>query len=124
MVAVNILLIDDDQEVLESIGGFLAVRGHGLRTATSGLEALKRMETDIPDLVLCDIRMPGINGLLFLQAARTRFPETPIVLMCGDWDANAALATFRSGAYDYLRKPIGIRELTACIERVAAHTQD
>ena len=120
MRAVNILLIDDDETVLESIGEFLAARGHAIRTATDGLEALRRMEAEVPDLVLCDVRMPGMNGLLFLQAARTRFPETPVVLMSGDRDAEAAMATFRSGAYDYLRKPIRIPELIACIRRVEA----
>ena len=67
---------------------------------------------------MCNLRMPGMNGLLFLQAARTRFPETPVVLMSGDCDADAAMATFRSGAYDYLRKPIRIRDLIECLEKV------
>ena len=120
----HILLVDDDEKIRSAIGNFLADRGHRLATASDGVEALERLEADRPDLVLCDIRMPGMNGLLLLQAARARFPHVPVILMTGDRDVDTAIAAFRSGAQDYLKKPIKLRELIACIERLQVHATE
>jgi len=118
-IALRILLVDDEAHALRRLGRFLSVRGHRVKTASNGLEALQRVEEDPPDLVLCDIHMPGMDGLAFLRAARTRFSKMPIVLMTGDRDLDKAISAFRIGARDYLKKPINLQELLACVADIA-----
>ena len=115
----NILLIDDDQAVLKSVGQFLSARSHCIRTASDGAEALCLMNGDPPDLVVSDIQMPGMDGIAFLKAVRERFADLPVILMTGNATVETAVAALRGRAYDYLRKPVQIEELQACIERVS-----
>lgn len=114
----NILLVDDDAMALKTIGNALVERGYDVRTAADGLEALRRMSEGIPDVVVCDIQMPGMDGLTFLRNARERFPEVPVILTTGDRDVDTAVAGFRSGATDYVKKPIDLQELLACIKGI------
>ena len=114
----NILLVDDDTMALKTIGNSLVERGYPLETASDGLDALRRMEEGVPDLVICDIQMPGMDGLRFMKAARRRFPRVPVILMTADRDVDTAVACFRSGASDYLRKPINLQELLTSIKRI------
>jgi two-component system response regulator YesN len=113
----DILLADDDRMVLESIGNPLRERGHRLRTAADGAEALRCMEEHLPHLVISDIQMPDMVGLMLLKEARARFPEVPVALMTGDRDLDHAIQALRGGAFDYLKKPIDLREVLACIEK-------
>jgi DNA-binding NtrC family response regulator len=115
---VNILLVDDDGMVLETIERFLAARGHGVRRASDGAEALRMMQEETPDLVISDIQMPGMDGIAFLRAIRGQFPDLPVILMTGYVTAETAIAALRNRAYDYLRKPVQIEELEACLSRI------
>jgi len=117
----NILLVDDEEMILKVTADLLRVRGHHPRTARNGLEALMRMEEETPDLVLSDVRMPGMDGLAFLKASRAQFPETPVVLMTGDGDVDTAVAAFRGGAYDYLKKPVRVEDLLDCVKSIQEH---
>ncbi len=114
----NILLADDDKIVLETVGRFLSARGHGLQKASGGTEALRRMAKEIPDLVISDIGMPGMDGVKLLRAVRERFPGLPVVLMTGRATVETAVAALRNGAFDYLKKPIDLEELQACLARM------
>ena len=112
----NILLTDDDREILESLHRCLVARGHHVRTACDGLEALQRMEGQVPDLVISDIQMPRMDGLTFRKAARERFPEVPVVLMTGNREVGSAAAG--GSEQGCLRKPIKVEELLTCIEDI------
>jgi DNA-binding NtrC family response regulator len=116
----DILLVDDEQEVVDAIRAFLQDRGHRPVTASSGAEALALMERNLPDVVLCDIQMPGLDGIAFLQASRSRFQDTPVVLMTADRDLDKAIQAIRGGAADYLKKPVNVVELMSCLERASA----
>ena len=115
----DILLVDDDEMVLKTIGESLAERGHNVRTAADGLRALQAVEQAVPDLVICDIQMPNLDGLSFLRSARERYPGIPIVLMSGDRELDTAVTGFRSGARDYLKKPIDLKDLLRCVDAIA-----
>ena len=110
----DILLVDDDRAMLASIGDFLKGRGHGLRTASDGAEALRLMEAAPPDLVISDIQMPEMDGIAFLKA---------VILMTGYATVNTAVAALRNRAYDYLEKPIQLTELQACMARVEGRSR-
>ncbi|OGG44703.1 MAG: hypothetical protein A3F84_28785 [Candidatus Handelsmanbacteria bacterium RIFCSPLOWO2_12_FULL_64_10] len=114
----NILMADDDPTVLKTVGTFLSARGHRVRTASDGSEALRLMAEETPDLVISDIQMPGMDGIAFLKAIRGQFPDLPVILMTGYATVETAVAALRNRAYDYLKKPVQLEELQACIARV------
>ena len=114
----KILLVDDDKMVLQTIGDFLTRHGHDLRTAYDGAEALIQIKESSPNLVISDIQMPGMDGIDFLKAIRERFPDLPVILTTGYATADTAISALRNRAYDYLKKPIQLEELQACIESV------
>ena len=118
----HIFLIDDDDNVLRSIGRFLRAVGHHVQTACNGLEALRCLEEETPDVVISDIRMPGMDGVALLQEVGERFPDLPVILMTGYQSAETAVAALRERAFDYLKKPIQPEVLLACLERAQGGT--
>jgi DNA-binding NtrC family response regulator len=118
---VDILLIDDDERFLKTINRFLRVRGHGVQTAMRGDEGLDRLRDQVPDLVICDVRMPGMDGLAFLEAAHKTYPSLPVVLVTAYRELDTAISGFRSGAFDFLKKPFRMEELEAVIEKVVSN---
>ena len=114
----NILIVDDDISALETVDRFLSARGHRIRSETNGVEAMRRLEEEIPDLVISDIQMPGMDGIDFLKAIRERFPDLPVILTTGYATVDTAILALRNRAYDFLKKPIQLEELQACIESV------
>lgn len=114
----HILVADDDRVALESISAFLARRDHRLTTAETGPEACRCVEEDPPDLVITDIQMPGMDGIALLKAIRERHPDLPVILMTGHETVETAVAALRNRAYDYFRKPVELRDLLVCIDRI------
>ena len=111
-------MTDDDETVRKTVGQYLAARGHSLKTASDGAQALILIKESTPNLVISDIQMPGMDGIDFLKAIRERFQDLPVILMTGYATADTAIAALRNGAYDYLKKPIQFDEIQACLERV------
>ena len=114
----DILLVDDDEALRRVMGRMLAERGHDLKMAASGQEALRCMEEALPDLVISDVQMPGMSGIEVLREAGGRFPETPVVLMTALGEVGETDAAFQYGAYGYLQKPIKAEALLAGIRRL------
>ena len=115
----NILLVDDEEPILRVIGDFLQDCGHEVVSAADGAEALKILEAGRScELIVSDIRMPRLDGLAFLRAARVRFPGIPVVLMTGHGDEQVAIAALQEGAHDYLKKPIRLNELIDRVDQV------
>lgn len=113
----DILLVDDDASVIKVLRRGLVQRGHEIRTAVNGLEASAAAEHRLPDLVISDIRMPEMDGLELLQFLRMRCPGVPCILMTG-YDDGSTVPALQLGAYDYIRKPVQLKYLLQCIERV------
>ena len=114
----NILLIDNDPDHLKAVERFLRVRQHEVRSTTSAEEGLAFLADRPAGLVLCDIQMPEMDGVEFLKAVRREHPDTAVVLVTGHATVDTAVAALRLGAADYLRKPIKLEELQACVRRV------
>ena len=119
----NILLVDDEEIVLRSLGRFLARCGHRLKTASDGAEALLRIEEEVPDVVISDVRMPGLDGLGLMERLRARFPALPVVLITGHGSGKAGVAALQKGARGYLRKPIRLEGLIAVLGRIEEERQ-
>lgn len=114
----NVLLVDDEEVVLKSVGGFLERCGHRVRTAADGADALGRMSEKLPDVVITDIRMPNLDGLELLGVLKVRFPGTPVVLITGHGDVDTAVSALQRGAFDYVRKPLRLETLVAILDRI------
>ncbi len=120
---VRILLVDDETGILDTLGVLFRGEGYEVLVARSGREALERLETDRPDLVLTDIRMPGTTGLEVLQKAREVDPELPVILMTAQASLQSAVRAVNEGAYYYLQKPFANDELLAICRRASEARQ-
>jgi two-component system response regulator AtoC len=118
----NILLVDDEPDVRKSLSNFLTKLGHTVSCATDGIEGLKAFHSQSFDLVITDIRMPGMDGLEILRRIKT-VEKSPVdvIMVTGHGDMENAIKALKYGAYDYLKKPVNIRELAITIERSAAY---
>lgn len=113
----TVLVIDDDEFVRVSLEHLLRAHGYEVITAAGGQEALERIEREVPDLVLTDLRMPGMDGLEVLCRAKGRFPHMAVILLTGYSTLESAIQALRYGADDYLLKPCREGEL---LERIQA----
>ena len=107
----KVLVVDDDRVVRQSYQRSLAGMRCRVQTALNADEALKLMEDDPSDVVLADIRMPGMDGITMLQEIKKRWPECEVVVITGYPSIETAKEAVRLGAYNYLAKPIGPKEV-------------
>ncbi len=121
--ALNILVVDDEPSILELLSEYLRARGHTVFTALDGAEAIVVLDRHALDLVLTDMKMPGIDGLELLGHIRERDRFIGAVLMTGYGTIETALRAMKSGAQDYLLKPFKLREVHAAVMRAAERTR-
>jgi two-component system KDP operon response regulator KdpE len=110
----NILLVEDDDATRRMVSANLAAKGHDVRVAASGEEALILWEQRRPDLILLDLGLPGMDGLGVLRRVR-REATTPVVVLSARGEERDKVEALDSGADDYLAKPFGMPELHARI---------
>ena len=111
----KVLVVDDDASQRQLLGGFVQSLGLAVREATTGEEALESIELQMPDLVLLDVRLPGISGIDVLAETRRRHPALRVMLITAHADLRQAVAALKSGADDYLAKPVDLDELRSAI---------
>ena len=113
----TILLIDDDERILHTFARTLKLAGYTVFTAENGEEGMALYHQEAPDIILLDLRMPGMNGLEILQAIRAHDPEANVVLATGHGDKDAVIEALRAGASDFLSKPIDQVTLESALRR-------
>ncbi len=113
----RILVIDDDEDFLHLVRRILTGAGHEVFTAASGEEGLKGAGEMLLDLVLLDLKLPGIDGLELLQAIKAAALELEVLVVTGFGSIETAVEAMRRGAYDYLTKPFEPDELLIRVER-------
>lgn len=111
----TILVVDDERPQRELLGGFVRALGFQCREASSGEEALAVICDATPDMVLLDVRMPGMDGIETLAAIRKTAGDLPVLLITAHADLRQAVDAVKSGADDYLTKPVDLDELKAAI---------
>ena len=121
MSSPSVLLIDDETSILDSLRILLKGEGFAVHTAHGGKAGLEQIASVRPDVVLSDVRMPGVDGLQVLDAARTQDPDTPVILMTAQATLQSAIQAVNAGAYYYLQKPFRNDELVATVRRAAEH---
>jgi signal transduction histidine kinase/DNA-binding response OmpR family regulator len=115
--SVKILVVDDEKRMCESLQTLLSKAGHEVTTVEKGEEALQKIKKDDFDLVITDIKMPRVDGMDILKAARLKDEEALVILMTGYASLESAISAINQGAYDYLMKPIEFSDLKLTIQR-------
>lgn len=115
----QILVVDDEARMADLIRRELEDHGHSVAVSGDGPSALDKLGESRFDLVVTDLKMPGMDGLELLQVIRSRYPETEVVLMTAYASAQTAVKAMKEGAYDYLTKPFEMDELLIMVNRVS-----
>jgi len=114
----RVLLVDDNASVLRFLASAFSSNHCQVTTASTAEQALEQLGDDPFDLVVSDIKMPGLSGLDLLRAVKGKLPGTPVVLITGVPSVNSAVFGLRHGAYDYLPKPFSVTEVKDLIHRL------
>ena len=114
----RVLVVDDNASILRFLMSALTSTGCQVTTAATAEQALEVLGDDAFDLVVSDIKMPGLSGLDLLRAIKGKQPGTPVVLITGVPSVNSAVFGLRHGAYDYLPKPFSVTEIKELIQRL------
>lgn len=114
----RILIIDDEELFREETAAFLRDEGFTVQTAEDGEEGLDVCEEFEPAVILCDIRMPGMDGLEVLEEIQDRFPDIRVIMNTAHGSLDTAVNAFREGAYDYILKPMDFDELLERMNRL------
>ncbi len=120
----RILIVDDDGTVRDVIGVLLGEEGYVCATATSAEQAMELLHATEFHLVLCDMKMPGKDGLWLLDRLRRERPDTAVVMLTAYGDTESAVECLRRGATDYLLKPPKASDLLRSIERALSRRRD
>ncbi|MGN6248778.1 MAG: sigma-54-dependent transcriptional regulator [Ginsengibacter sp.] len=101
----SILIIDDEKAIRKTLSEILGYEGYKIDEASDGEEGLNKFRVKSYDLVLCDIKMPKIDGIEFLEKAKEINPEVPVIIISGHGNIETAVEAVKKGAYDYISKP-------------------
>lgn len=112
----TVLLVDDEDRFRLTLAKMLRSQGLEVREAASGEAALQELATKPCDVVLLDIRMPGMSGLEALKEIKRQAPLTEVIMLTGHASLDVALELMRLGAFDYVLKPCAVEEIQAKIE--------
>ena len=115
--AFHILIVDDEVNIRNALVTMLEKKGYRVRGAGTGEEALRYLEEVRVDLVITDLRMPGMGGLEFLRRLKDKWSDTEVVVMTAFGSINTAVEAMRLGAYDYLTKPIDRERFGVVVEK-------
>src|SRR5256712_4001562 len=115
----SILIVDDEQGILDTLRILLKNEGFDVTTAQGGKAGLEQLKAAAPDLVLTDIKMPGVTGIEILAAAKEQDPETPVILMTAQASLQTAIQAVNQGAFHYVPKPFSNDEIVALCRRAA-----
>jgi len=110
-------IVDDDRSIRWVIEKALSREGIAFNSFSSAQEALDALSGDAPEVLVSDIRMPGLSGLELLQAVKQRHPAVPVIVMTAYSDLDSAVAAFQGGAYEYLPKPFDVDQAVELIRR-------
>ena len=117
MTPMRILVVDDEPALRHTISVILREEGYEVATATDGADALAKLATAPADLVLCDVRMPTMDGMTFLERHVAAGGTALVVMMSAYGDADTAIAAMQRGAYDWIQKPFHAEEIVLVVRK-------
>lgn len=107
----SILIIDDEKAIRKTLSEILSYEGYKIEEAADGEEGLKKFGERNYDVVLCDIKMPKLDGIEFLEKSKEINPDVPVIMISGHGNIDTAVEAVRKGAYDYISKPPDLNRL-------------
>ncbi len=113
----QILVVDDEKVILDIISDFLGSEGYRVVTASSGDEAIQHLDNEEFDLVLTDLKMPGMSGMELLEEVKSRYIRPYVIVMTGYGTVESAVECLKKGAFDYIQKPFKMREVESIVSR-------
>ncbi|GLI33229.1 response regulator [Desulforhabdus amnigena] len=113
----RVLLVDDEEELVKALAERLEIRKLSCQIALNGEEALRIVEDSPPDVMVLDLKMPGMDGMEVLRRVKKSHPEIEVLILTGHGSESDEQIARRLGAFDYLQKPVDIRELVSALER-------
>ncbi len=118
----RLLLVDDEAPVLEVLNEYFSSQGYAVETASTGADALTVAQHYRPDLVLLDIRMPGMDGVEVLKKLRELDPDLAVIMVTANEDSALARETLKIGAFDYVSKPFDFGHLDRAVSAAIVHS--
>jgi two-component system, NtrC family, nitrogen regulation response regulator NtrX len=118
----NILIIDDEKAIRKTLGEILSYEGYKMDEASDGEEGLRKFKEKEYDVILCDIKMPKMDGIEFLEKAKEANPDIPIIMISGHGTIETAVEAVKKGAYDYISKPPDLNRLLITIRNAMDKT--
>ena len=118
----NILIIDDEKAIRKTLSEILSYEGYKIEEAGDGEEGLRRFRDRTFDVVLCDIKMPKLDGIEFLEKVRESNPDVPVIMISGHGNIDTAVEAVKKGAYDYIAKPPDLNRLLITIRNAMDKT--
>ncbi|MDB4950536.1 MAG: NtrC family two-component response regulator [Gemmatimonadetes bacterium] len=123
MTPIKILVVDDETAILDTLRILLRREGFEVSTAVGGREGVEKVQAERPDLVLTDVRMPGVGGMEVMAAAREVDAAIPVILMTAQASLQTAIRAVNEGAFYYIQKPFANEELVAICRRAGESRQ-
>jgi len=116
----KVLLVDDEEEFVETLAERMRTRGMKVSTTNSGADALQLVDDESFDVVVLDLKMPGIDGIEALKRIKRRRPDIQVVLLTGHATIEKGVEAIKEGALEFLEKPIDLSSLTEAIHKAKA----
>ena len=120
----NVWVVDDDRSIRWVLQKSLEAVDINVSVFESAHEILEALKNDVPDVLVSDIRMPGISGLELLAEIKQTKPELPVIIMTAYSDLDSAVSVYEGGAFEYLPKPFDVDEAVELVQRAIEHYQD
>ena len=120
----NVWIIDDDRSIRWVLEKALSHEGIQTTSFENGDAILNKLKRGRPDVVITDIRMPGVNGLELLSNIKVDFPDLPVIIMTAHSDLDSAVASYQGGAFEYLPKPFDVDDAVSLVKRAVAQSQE
>jgi len=118
----KILIIDDERAIRSTLSEILQHEGYKVEVAENGEDGLKKFSSENFDVVLCDIKMPKMDGIEFLEKAKMVNPDTPIIMVSGHGTIETAVEAVKKGAYDFISKPPDLNRMLITIRNATDKT--
>ena len=123
MAHTKVLLVDDEKEFASALAERLQLRNYDVKSASNALEALGIVHSFLPDVVLLDLKIPGMDGIETLKAIKNFDSTIEVIMLTGHGDVRSVEDGMKSGAFEYIMKPVDIGELTLKINRASQKKQ-
>lgn len=117
----KVLVVDDDPRICSLVADTLELQSLEVITATDAGAALQGVRSDAPDIVILDLRLPGLDGIEALRRLKEIAPQLPVIILTGYGDVSSAVEAMRLGAYDFLTKPVETEKILVVVRRALEH---